>query len=124
MSYELDKVDQAWPNDTLYYNDATTDTGQIIALEPYQVNVFINLSDGTNTASGFVILPPVADAKGKTYSIHYLGSTTGVVLTDYPSTSYNDSVDFDGDYTLDADNDKITLSSDGRRWTVIENAIS
>jgi len=123
-AYELQEVEQAWPNDTLYYTDATTDTEQVIQLEAYQTNVFITLSDGTNTATATLILPPVADAKGKTYSIIVLDAAGGVTLTDYPNASYNDSVNWDGDYTLDANNDKITLFCDGRRWTVVENAIA
>ena len=34
------------------------------------------------------------------------------------------STDFGGDFTLDSDEDRLTLYSDGESWVIVENAIA
>lgn len=103
----------------LIYSDSSTDTGQAIAPELYQTQIEITLSDGTNTATATLTLPLVAEAKGLTYDIIVHDAAGGVTLQDQ-----NDSRSWDGDFTLDANDDKISLRSDGVRWIVVDNSIS
>ena len=79
----------------------------------------------TTDAAFTLVLPPVAQAKGRQYSIFLdAGETNAVTLTDYPNATYNDSQDWAGDFTLDAADDFIVLESDGEIWTVVENRIA
>lgn len=75
-----------------------------------------------NTASDdyTLYLPPVVEAAGKFYAIHgTIANSKTITLADL-----DDSDDWDGDYTIDADNDGILLYSDGVRWWDVSNQIS
>ena len=75
-----------------------------------------------NTASDdyTLYLPPVVEAAGKFYAVHgTIANSKTITLADL-----DDSDDFDGDYTIDADNDGILLYSDGIRWWDVSNQIS
>ena len=79
----------------------------------------------TTTAAFTLVLPSVAEAKGRTFTIHLVaGAINACTLTDFPSASFNDSRDWAGDFTLDAANDLIALTSDGEKWIVDENRIA
>lgn len=65
-------------------------------------------------------LPDVTEAKDKIYSI-YANITTGGALT---LQDNDESLDWGGDYTLDADTDAICLYSDGLKWWVLESLIA
>jgi len=101
-----------------FYSDSSTDTGQAINLEPYQTDVQITLSDGTNTATAVVTLPSVAEAKGKRYSIRVLDFAGGVTIQDR-----NDSIEW-SDLTVDADGEYALLESNGIQWFVLKTDIS
>jgi len=75
---------------------------------------------GANTPT--FTLPPVAEAVGLTITVSVdRADTAALTLEDYGSV---DSFDWGGDYTLDADEDRITLYSDGRTWVVVDNQIA
>jgi len=78
----------------------------------------------TNNFAFTLSLPGVAEAAGLTFTISTVNATAAVTLTDFGGTSYNDSIDWTGDFTLDAAEDVISLTSDGRGWIVNENRIS
>ena len=100
----------------LYYtaNDDTT-----VQLAMYQQIVIV-----TNSNAFVLSLPSVAEAKGISYTISVTETGQAVTLTDSPNDSYSDSIDWPGDYTLDAEGDSIELRSDGRSWTVVSNDIT
>lgn len=89
------------------------------ALSVYEQIVVV----GTTTGNITVTLPPVHKAVGKIYTVHTptIGTDTNTCTLEDDN---NDSVDWNGDYTLDADNDRISLFSDGRCWWVIDNQIA
>lgn len=65
-----------------------------------------------STAGAMAItLPPVSEAKGKIFSI-----TLAVDGGDVTIQDQDDSLFFDGDYTLDDVGDGYALYSDGRSW--------
>ena len=67
----------------------------------------------SDTAAVTVTLPNVDEAAGKTFAITAPnGLTNAVTVTD----GAGGSVDFQGDYALNADADGIVLYSDGRKW--------
>lgn len=66
-----------------------------------------------------VTLPPVAQAKGLTFTVFAQTATAAVTLEDK-----SDSQDWEGDFTLDAANDYVVLRSDGLKWYVTENQIA
>jgi len=69
-------------------------------------------------------LPSVAEAAGLTFTISVSTATAAVTVTDFGGTSYNDSINWEGDFTLDTAEDTITLHSDGRTWHVLEEEIA
>lgn len=78
----------------------------------------------TNDFAFTLSLPSVAEAAGLTFSISTVNATAAVTLTDFGGTSYNDSINWEGDYTLDAAEDTIILKSDGRTWHVLDEQIA
>lgn len=98
---------------TYFYSDSSTDTGQAIALKVHQTVVYITLSDATDTATFTLTLPSVAEAKGMTYTIRVLDSAGGGTIQDR-----DDSLEW-SDKTNDADGEYIVLYSDGRQWHVL-----
>ena len=78
----------------------------------------------TNNFAFTLSLPSVAEAAGLTFSISTVNATAAVTLTDFGGTSYNDSIDWNGDYTIDAAEDRISLRSDGRTWHEVHEMIS
>jgi len=96
---------------TYFYTAATTDAVQLTTRQ--QIVRIAN-------AHAFTLsLPSVAEAKGLTFVISVNSATAAVTLADL-----GDSVNWEGDYTLDAAEDRIALKSDGREWIEIENAIA
>lgn len=89
------------------------------ALDVFERVVIADTSDGAIT----VTLPPVGEAVGKIFTIHApTAGTDGNAVT--LEDKNNDSVNWPGDFTLDADNDRIALISDGRAWWVLDNQIA
>jgi len=78
----------------------------------------------SNAHAFTMMLPSVAEAKGLTFSISVDSASAAVTLTDFGTASYNESLNWEGDYTLDAAEDRIVLKSDGRSWLIIENQIA
>jgi len=78
----------------------------------------------TNNFAFALSLPPVSEAAGLTFAISTVNATAAVTLTDFGGASLHDSINWEGNYTLDAAEDQILLKSDGRTWHVIENAIA
>lgn len=91
----------------------TTGAGDADAqtLYPYQQVVEVDSTLGTLTLS----LPNVADARGRLYSITALKGATKTVTVQDQDESY----DWAGDISLDADDDRVLLYSDGKRWWVL-----
>jgi len=83
----------------------------------YEQHIVATVSADTGDYS--LTLPAVAEAAGITFTVTVIRSAQALTLQDQ-----DDSEDFGGDYTLDADEDSITLRSDGRRWVEVENAIA
>ena len=84
----------------------------------------ICLTDSTSNV-GTVVLPPVAEARGKLYSIIDIGpagagsaGTNTVTLTDNNDDSHDASW---GDISINADLDRALLYSDGIAWWVISD---
>lgn len=72
-----------------------------------------------NTAAATVTLPPVAAAKGRRYTIHKISADAEAVTVA--------SADGDVAYsnaTLDAENDRVVVFSDGRQWYEIGAVIA
>ena len=111
---------KAWPNSVYIYRDTTTDTNQVINLEPYQTTCVIILSDGTNAATVLLNLPGVAEAKGKTYVILGRDVAGGITVRTKSGATYDDSPDWT-DLAINADLDMATLRSDGINWTILED---
>lgn len=90
--------------------------------------LFLNMRNQTviidNKDSGYVVLPSVSECKSLTFDIKVKNTGNAIVLTDYPNGSYSDSVSWGGDYILDTADDEISLRSDGKSWTVVENSIA
>lgn len=78
--------------------------------------VVCTVSSGTGSYS--LTLPAVASAQGLTFTVKVIRSANALTLQDQ-----DDSEDW-SDLTLDADEDHVTLYSDGIRWSVIENGIA
>jgi len=78
----------------------------------------------TNSYAVTLSLPPVAEAQGLTFTISVTSADAAVTLTDFGGTSFHDSINWEGDYTLDAAEDTIALYSDGRTWHVLDNQIA
>jgi len=80
-----------------------------------------------NQAETIVALPPIKEADGKTFIISVKNTGNAITLTDYPNTSFSDSDNWGGDYTLDTADDSITLKAvctkTGGSWTVVSNDI-
>lgn len=71
----------------------------------------------SNTYAISVYLPSVAEAAGLTFTISVDSATAAITLQDF---GYGDSLNWDGDYTLDAAEDSVCLYSDGRKWTEVD----
>jgi hypothetical protein len=109
---------QLTENDKRLYYTPTAE-GELLQLTMINQNVVIDNAYGMTVA-----LPSVAEVKNLSFTITVLQTGNAVTLTDYPNDSYNDSVDWGGDYTLDAEDDSITLMSTGSSWTVTNDAIA
>lgn len=77
-----------------------------------------------NAAAISCILPSVMEAAGLTFTISVVDADAAITLTDFGGTSYNDSINWEGDFTLDAANDTMTLLSDGRTWHILEEEVA
>lgn len=82
----------------------------------YEQNVVCTVS--ADTGNYALTLPGVAAAAGITFTVKVVRSANALTLQDQ-----DDSEDW-SDLTLDADEDHVTLRSDGIRWSVIENGIA
>jgi len=99
-----------------YTPEADDDTRQ---LEVHEQVVRIS-----NEHTLLLSLPSVAEAAGLEYSISVDSDTAAVTLTDFGAATVHDSINWEGNYTLDAEEDRIVLKSDGREWIVVENQIA
>ena len=77
----------------------------------------------TNNFAFTLSLPSVAEAAGLTFTISTVNATAAVTLTDFGGTGFNDSINWEGDFTLDDTEDTITVKSDGRTWHILEEEI-
>jgi len=112
--------DIAWPSNTYFYSDSSTDTDQAINLEPYQTTVIITLSDGTGTATALLNLPPVSKCKGSVFTIVGKDVAGGITIRTNSGASFDDSPDWT-DIAINADLDTAVLYSNGERWLVLED---
>ena len=71
-------------------------------------------------------LPPVEEAKGLTFTISVTTATAAVTLLDSGTSTIHQSINWEGStgYVLDAAEDSISLTSDGRTWYVNDNEIA
>lgn len=94
------------------------DDDTAVQLEVNETLVQVEIDDGTFE----VTLPPVAEAKGKTYSIWVKSRVSGAMTL----THDDDSIDWAqwGDLTMDAANDRVLFRSDGRMWWLLYNGIA
>jgi len=64
-----------------------------------------------------IYLPDVTEAQGLTYSITAItGGTNAVTVTEKAS---GNSYDFPSNPSLNADNDRVLYTSDGKRWWIV-----
>ena len=94
-------------------DDATVMSRMVKKTDDYSmtirdVRVECDSSDGAFT----ITLPPVGEAAGKTFSIYLTVDGGDVTIED----SANDSMGWDGDYTLDDVDDAYCFYSDGKSW--------
>ena len=110
-------METASPSDKHYFYTAadTTAVGLTILQQVVRIG---------NAFAFTLSLPSVAEAAGLTFTISVDSATAAVTLTDFGGASYNDSINWEGDYTLDAAEDRIVIHSNGREWTVLENQIA
>lgn len=80
---------------------------------------YVHATGNTANGSFTVTLPPVAAAKGLTFNVTVTIANSKIITL----ADQDDSEDW-SDLTLDADDDSVTVYSDGHRWHVIENAIA
>ena len=90
----------------------------------YQLNIRNQTVVINNAVATVVALPSVAWAKNLTFTISVENDGNAITLTTYPNDTYDDSESWGGDYTLDAEDDSITLKSTGSAWSVVSNDIS
>ncbi len=83
------------------------------ALAAYQQDVIVDSTLGTLT----VYLPDVSEAKGKIYSV--TATTGGTKTVTVSEKASGNSLDWPGDSTLNADNDRGLYFSDGQKWWVL-----
>ena len=103
---------------TVFIEPASATTRQLAVYE--QV---VRIDD--SSYGGTLILPPVCEAKGLTYDINVSsGSNDWVIvaftITEHGGTGYPDSLDW-SNITLTADEDSVSLRSNGRTWVVVES---
>lgn len=87
-------------------------------LRPEQT--MVRVTSNTTYPSWTLTLPPVAKAQGRLFSIIATIANAQAVTV----TSQGDSDSFPGDFTLDTDNDRVLLYSDGEIWWVVSNVIA
>jgi len=101
---------------------SATGDAQAVYLELYQQSVrFQNLLGAGDDANVTVYLPNVTEAKGLTFSFVLFDQDGDA---DFIVADNDESLDWGGDYTLDAEDDCLTLRSDGMSWVVVENDIA
>ena len=107
--------------------ETVTGAGQVLFYAPVgsaekkQLTVrdrIVRVDDSSYTCT--IWLPPVAEAKGLTFNISASSGSNNVTITDFGGASYSDSRDW-ADLTLTADEDQVTLLSDGMGWIIVEN---
>jgi len=89
-----------------------------LAIEMTLRDQFLRVS-GSSTTSTTITLPSVAEAAGLTFTITANIADTAVYLLQDRDDSLNWT-----NLTLDADEDRVTLYSNGREWVVVENVIA
>jgi len=117
----LTEEDKAWPNNLYFYTDTSTDTDQEIDVSPHQTTVVITLSDGTDTATALVNLPPISKMlKGKAYTIIGKDVAGGITVRTSLGASFDDSPDWT-DKAINADNDMAVFMRSGERIVEVED---
>lgn len=76
--------------------------------------------DGSGQDANTLTLPPVSQAKGLIFTISATIADSAALTVE----DYNDDSDVWTDLTLDADNDRVALYSDGIQWWEFQNAIA
>jgi hypothetical protein len=111
LKRKLEAIQAGPGNEVVFVTGAKT-------LKPYETN--INATANTTYTSYAITLPAVAEAAGLLFTIMAtIADAQAITLQDQ-----DDSDDYQGDWTLDADNDSIALYSDGRKWIVVNNEIA
>lgn len=113
---------------TLHVN--ATAAAVAIQLEVYQQNImFRNALTSGNDANTTVYMPNVTEARGRVYTfncIEQAGDGKLIVATwGANQVAAADEVeDWDGDFELVADDDHLTLYSNGTTWIALNNSIA
>lgn len=109
-------ADQALPK--IVFIDSNDVTSSAVYLASYEqiVKALANTASGDYT----LYLPPIAEMDGKIVTIDAtIANSKTITLADL-----DDSDDWGGDYTLDADNDRIMLYAAAGHWYVPDNQIA
>jgi len=101
------------PNHRLFI--ANTAANGTDTMEVYQTEVYVD-NDASYTET--LTLPPVAEAKGVTYTIRVVDDGGHCTIQDQ-----DDSLEW-SDKATDADGEYIVLYSDGRQWHVVVTDIT
>ncbi|NIU84309.1 MAG: hypothetical protein GWN64_12755 [Candidatus Thorarchaeota archaeon] len=104
----------AEPQKSIFWAPDTGDLTKTLALYEQHIEL-----DCTAAEAATLTLPPVSHARGLTFTIFMRTAGAAVTVQDQ-----DDSTDFQGDYTVDAANDKLVVRSDGRSWIEVTNEIA
>jgi len=94
----------------------SSDDGTTVKLELFNYQTEVTLVSAETVT---IQLPAVAEAAGLTFTIRATTDGGGVTISDS-----DDSVEWGGDYTTDADGEYITFTSTGSQWVVVVTDIS
>ena len=106
----------AFVNDVLpttYGYDGVARVSNAYYMAPFETCVIINPSSSTNAYT--VYLPPVAEARGKIYTLAIPVRASEVITVEDRA---DDSADFEN-FSLDASNDRVAYYSTGTHWIKI-----
>lgn len=94
----------------VYRKEKTVTKTATATLKPNETNVKVNCAAGAVTIS----LPTPALCRGKVFAIHQVEASNNVTINDGSA-----SVDWPGNITLNALNDRALLFCDGECWWII-----
>jgi len=98
-------------------DDKVTITTDASGSYSYQLRPWETVVEVVSTLGiGTIKMPPVAECKGKIFSITELLGTSDITIAEYAT---NESLDWNAPGDLTAALDRVVLMSDGKRWTII-----